>query len=246
MHAFLKKLGLNDKEARVYLTTLQLGEARASRIAKNAGLNRSTTYVLLEKLRAKHFIREYKQGSVAAFIAISPEELSTLLERRKKNVELQLEKLRAYRDELEALRPKFSSVPRVRQYEGEKALGVVYEALQDEVVWSTLFNPAPVFELFAKQYSTIVVSDRISKGTVREIMPDTIISREIQRRYMSDKRHIRLLKDSNVFESNVFILKNKVFFITFVGKRFYVLEIEDKPIVQGQQLLFDSLWQSLG
>lgn len=49
----LQQYGLSEKEAKVYLTTLQLGSAPGSSIARNAGENRATVYTLLKELQKR-------------------------------------------------------------------------------------------------------------------------------------------------------------------------------------------------
>jgi sugar-specific transcriptional regulator TrmB len=51
----LEKLGFSSKEADVYISLLELGSAIVSDVAKKAGINRSTAYVLLESLAKKGF-----------------------------------------------------------------------------------------------------------------------------------------------------------------------------------------------
>ena len=55
---FLKNLGLNDKEANIYLALLQLGKSTATKIAKKSGLKRPTTYVIIEQLIDKGFVQK--------------------------------------------------------------------------------------------------------------------------------------------------------------------------------------------
>ena len=49
----IKDLGLNDKEAKVYLALLKFGEANVSDIADEAGMKRPTVYVILDEIRKK-------------------------------------------------------------------------------------------------------------------------------------------------------------------------------------------------
>ena len=57
----LKKLNFSDKEARVYLALLELGEAPVQKIAEKAKVNRATTYVILESLKKKTAARTIKK-----------------------------------------------------------------------------------------------------------------------------------------------------------------------------------------
>ena len=49
----LRNFGLNDKEARVYVALLELGQTTAYAIAERSGLKRPTVYVILDDLRQK-------------------------------------------------------------------------------------------------------------------------------------------------------------------------------------------------
>ena len=46
----LKQLGLEEKQAKIYLASLELGPDTAQNIAYKASLKRPTTYVILEEL----------------------------------------------------------------------------------------------------------------------------------------------------------------------------------------------------
>jgi sugar-specific transcriptional regulator TrmB len=49
----IQNYGFSDKEAKIYLTTLELGSAIASTIARRAELKRVTVYALLNDMKRK-------------------------------------------------------------------------------------------------------------------------------------------------------------------------------------------------
>ena len=58
----LTKVGLDEKEAKIYVALLDLGSEKVHEIAKKAGVKRPTAYVILEQLYAKNFvIKTYHQ-----------------------------------------------------------------------------------------------------------------------------------------------------------------------------------------
>lgn len=59
----LKNLGLNEKEARVYLAALELGEASVQEIAQKSGVKRVTAHVAIEKLKTEGLLYEEKKAS---------------------------------------------------------------------------------------------------------------------------------------------------------------------------------------
>ncbi|MDP3956786.1 MAG: helix-turn-helix domain-containing protein [bacterium] len=70
----LMRLGLEDKEAKIYLALLALGRATAYEIAKKAELKRPTVYVVLDSLRLKNLVLKIPHAKKQIFIAKSPEE----------------------------------------------------------------------------------------------------------------------------------------------------------------------------
>jgi HTH-type transcriptional regulator, sugar sensing transcriptional regulator len=79
----LNTLGLNEKEARVYLSAITLGPTTILNIAKNSGLIRSTVYSVIETLKEKGLINIEINGWKKLFVAESPEKLEQLLELRR-------------------------------------------------------------------------------------------------------------------------------------------------------------------
>lgn len=71
----IENIGLSRKEAQVYLALLRTGQASATLVAKNSGLKRPTTYLILEDLRKKGFVMKMPGDKKQMFIAKSPEEI---------------------------------------------------------------------------------------------------------------------------------------------------------------------------
>ena len=64
---FLKQLGLLEKEAKVYLASLELGEATVLELAKKSALNRTTVYVEIEKLGQRGLVSSIEKGKKRYF-----------------------------------------------------------------------------------------------------------------------------------------------------------------------------------
>ena len=58
----LVEIGLNEKEAKVYLASLELGQSAVQGISSRSGVNRATTYFIIEGLTAKGLISSFHQG----------------------------------------------------------------------------------------------------------------------------------------------------------------------------------------
>ena len=69
----LKKFGLSEKEARVYLAALELGQASVQDIAKKSAVNRATTYLMIESLEKRGLMYKLIKNKKKLFAADTPE-----------------------------------------------------------------------------------------------------------------------------------------------------------------------------
>lgn len=125
----LKKLGLSEKEAKVYLAALELGGRTAQEIAKKAGVNRATTYVLLLAMIKKGLASSFTKGKKTLFTAEPPEQLDHLLRKQEEQIFEQRRDLEKMIPELRALYNRAEAKPKIRFFEGYDGI----RAMIDEV-----------------------------------------------------------------------------------------------------------------
>ena len=75
----LEEFGLSEKEARVYLASLELGEATASDIAIKGNLPRTLVYDILERLIGQGLISYSIKNNKKHFLAVHPKEFLTII-----------------------------------------------------------------------------------------------------------------------------------------------------------------------
>src|SRR3989339_585321 len=98
----LRNVGLSDKEIEIYLSALKLGPQPASVLARSAGLNRTTTYAILETLFRKGLISQFIKAEIKYFSVISVDNLVSFVERK-------INDLRRTKTDLEILIPQIMS-----------------------------------------------------------------------------------------------------------------------------------------
>lgn len=118
----LTDVGLNDKEAAVYLACLSLGPCRIADLAHAAGLKRTTVYSIVEGLLHQGVLTTELRGMKKLTSAIAPEMLETVLARR-------LSGFRASLPRLQALYNVNGEERAIRSYEGAAAIETLYEEL---------------------------------------------------------------------------------------------------------------------
>jgi HTH-type transcriptional regulator, sugar sensing transcriptional regulator len=118
----LKNLGLNEKEAKVYLALLQLGKTTAYSVAVRSGLKKPTTYVILKQLIEKGFAYNVPRAKKQQFMAISPDECVAIAKEKIKLSEQDL-------PELLALKKKRELRANVAYFEGVRGAEEMYKNL---------------------------------------------------------------------------------------------------------------------
>ena len=79
----VKNIGLNDKEARVYLACLELGSSPVAEIARRARVNRVTAYDVLEKLMKKGMVNTFLKAGTRLYDATDPQMIAAEFKRRQ-------------------------------------------------------------------------------------------------------------------------------------------------------------------
>ncbi|MBS1369993.1 MAG: hypothetical protein HPZ91_08585 [Lentisphaeria bacterium] len=119
----LESLGLNGRQAKVYLALLQLGSASAIEIAKTTRFKHPTVYDVLDVLKERRLVSETFEGGRKLFSAENPNQLRLAEEERRRTLEDLL-------PDLQALYSGGSCRPRVRVYLGPEGM----EAVDDELL----------------------------------------------------------------------------------------------------------------
>src|SRR3989338_6958761 len=122
----LVAIGLNNKEAGVYMAVLELGRATVSVIARKAGINRTTGYDILDSLITKGLIRISGKEPKQEYVAESPDRIERLLKDQLAEKQKQLEHASKLIPQLKSSH-KIEDRPQVRFYEGKQGLIDVYE-----------------------------------------------------------------------------------------------------------------------
>ncbi len=162
----LKKLGLKDKEAAVYVACLQLGPSPVQNIARKAKVVRATTYVILEGLMQMALVTHYKEGKKTLFVAEPPRQLGTLIDKQKAELDEKQEELDELLPQLQVIMKAGEGRPSVRYFAGLDGL----RAMRQEMVMYTQpggewyhFTPMDHLNAIFPQEEVKYVRQRIAK-----------------------------------------------------------------------------------
>lgn len=235
----LEKVGLNEKEASVYLALLELGTASVLSIAVKAGLKRPTTYLILDDLVARGLVSLVPQSKKALYTAEAPERLISDI--RKKE-----ELLKRFLPNLEALHNAKKEKPNVQLFQGKEGVRQVYEKVFEKgEVW--FFGTIrEVSRLDPQGLKDFLKKTKESRVQVREIITDTLEDREYSTKWrgQSDTHHIRFIPTGmNYAVSDSAVFGDSVVFFSFHPQAFAVM-ITSREISGTLRTLFEMAWQS--
>ena len=237
----LRTLGLSDKEARIYLSLLQLGPATPYKMAKRSGLKRPTAYVIADELVEKGCAVK-APGEKHTYIARPPEVIygeheAKMLEAKKTLPELQ------------ALKGGVADRPGILYFEGldgfKRALMYKLDEVHDIEVVGFYANP----DFLTKE--SVALSAEMNQRwidqniSVRGILTESETLKAFEDFMKESSVHTKIipkdLYNSNAsFEFYPNFIKI-LFFDTSMG-----LVIESPTVAKAMRQIFELLWARLG
>jgi sugar-specific transcriptional regulator TrmB len=243
----LQKIGLSEKEARVYNALLESGEATAQELTIRADINRATTYIVLENLLQRGLVNRWHKKKKIVFSLDSPRQILELLEKQKEDVEVKIKIAKEMLPELEMFQRVTGEKAKVRFFEGREGIKMI----QKDLLHS---NPKSMDEVFNINYA--LKQFPASKNDHRQ----NLIKKKIQSRSIAVydpkipipkspllyKEQRRYLPQSKApFNAEFVVYNNKTVILSIKGDYMGVI-IENKAVADGFRFLFELAWQGAG
>ena len=239
----LKQIGLSDKEAKVYLASLELGKASVQDIAKKAGVNRTTAYIMIESLMKRSLLYTTKAGKRLNYIAENPEKILELIRLRKKEFEENEHNITSILPELKSIYNLGPEKPRIRFFEGKEVAKSIFEDV-------LTIKPKTVDEIYSADFLREVLSQEESKAIHDRLVAEKIKIRNLYTRIggpfstppeQSEERF--LPQDKFPVSADIVIYDKKIDPTALRGKLIGVI-IESEEISHTMQTLFNLAWET--
>lgn len=244
----LKKLGLSDKEAKLYLTSLQRGPETAPTLAKLSDIVRPTAYVIIDSLVKKGLMSTAEKGKKMYYVAESPNHLLTLVRLQKNELDEKEREIIKLIPELESLANVKGEKPKVRIFEGKEGLDAMKEILL-KLKTKEIRVFSPIDELFGlfteKAHTETLTRRRVERGIKSRVIYTSKrgpVFKETDKLYNRESKFVAP-KDFP-FKSGIDIYDNNVTFNNFHGKIIGIV-IEDEQIAATMKAIFDLLWKKI-
>lgn len=248
--------GFTDKEARVYVSLLELDGGFPSRIAEYAGLNRSTTYKILMNLSVRGIVNEIEKKNKIFYQIEKPEKLLRYSENKVRQAEDSVEKIKKILPDIDGLFGQGKNRPKITYFDNVDGILSIYsDRIINQKPYDMLAFSAPGgylefgYDVFFQKY----VKEKERLGiTTRGIITDT----------ERDKKYVKLLFEnvSEKFKPKIKYVPegrfpgsseitiygtNKVSIVNFEKNKLAGIIIEDYSIHNMLKTVFELTWNSL-
>ncbi len=244
--AVLRSVGLDEKEAQLYLCGLQLNAAPASDYAKATQLNRITAYNTLESLVQKGLFTLVRKARGKWYSPVPPDQLSLEVQKNARALERMVPELRSMQGTSERR-------PRVRFYEGWEGVKRVYEDTLTAKGELLNFANSAVVRRYWPAYDNEYVAERVKrKIRLRGIAPDDETGRRVHGEDRKKYREIRLVPSREFdFTNEINIYDHKVAICSFDSglhgnSDMFGVIIESREVAETQRQIFEMAWRYAG
>ncbi|MBD3300799.1 MAG: hypothetical protein GF347_05615 [Candidatus Moranbacteria bacterium] len=244
----LKKIGLSEKEAKVYLSLLKIGKSVIQDIAKQANVNRVTTYNIVDSLSKKGLISTFTQGKKAYYTAESPDRLMRLLELKELDLDETERQFKEYLPELKSIYINSENKPRLKFYEGREGIRSIYEEYfkgKNKMLYkiSNIDKRNSTSIDFTNEFRPIRLKKRIKLKLIYITKNGPIEELKTSKKNLLES--ISVDYNRFAFDSDITIFDNKVALTSFKKSNIFVVLIENKEIAQSIRAIFFHLWKRL-
>lgn len=234
----LQNLGLNEKEAKIYVALLELGQTTAYAVAERCGLKRPTVYVVLDELRQKGLVLKIPHIKKQLWSAKSPDEFFEEAE----------ERLRVARRTLPELLAMTSGAhkPKTLYYEGEKGVRDFLDYGLEKVAGKEFVGfyahaegiPKELLDL-VNDYNFKLKRKNIGIRGIAPEHPTLAYYRERDKEY---SRNMKIVP-YDTYSANISVDIGPTFVRIFAPKDMQGVVIENQDIARTMKQIFEMVWK---
>ena len=236
----LKQLGLEEKEAKVYLAALELGPTSIQNLTKKSAIKRSTVYEMLKSLKEKGLITETTKGKRRLVVASDPENL-------KRSIKAKEQLLNDIMPELKSINNTGYIKPKITFYEGREGFQKIYQnSLDTKEKFIYAIAPSKlIVDIVGEDFSNKYVEERAKRNIQTKLIH--ITSNMAEYKYLDPKsfpktlRHVRFTPPEFIFNNAIVIYGNNVAIMSNKKEGFGFV-VESMDYSQSMKAFYNLLW----
>jgi len=234
----LRKIGLNEKEAKTYLTLLQFGELAVSEISRKTSLNRSQTYDFLRNLTDKGLAAYLIRNNIRYYKATDPTKIDEMLKEKEKVYNQILPKLQ------QLYTPK-GSKPVIEILDGVEGIKtMMLDILKVKQDWYGFNIPGKGPQVLGARAHSFE-KERQDLGIKTKIIcintPDSLK----RAKEFSEMKHtiVKIMPQSYESPASNWIYGDRVIIVFWYPDNPFVVRIIDKKLADSYRDYFNAMWK---
>ena len=237
----LISLGLEEKEAIIYLAALSLGKTSILKIAQISEVKRTTVYDIVDKLIHKGLMFTEKSGWKTYYRAAHPEKIENIIERQKKTLTMMM-------PELENLYKIDGVQSFIREYHGMDAAREVYKDLLDQITWGqdyyVISNQEKWLNLDKEFFLNFTKKRAKFNINIKLLLQDSASAREHQKIQKQLNEEIKMLPPETRLDTNL-VISNNMLVIHQLEEPIKITVIKNPYIARMHKQLFEIMWNKM-
>ncbi|MBU2523432.1 MAG: hypothetical protein KKE23_04045 [Nanoarchaeota archaeon] len=230
----LIELGLSDKEVKVYLALLRLGQSSVTVVSEKANLNRVTTYDILKSLIEQGYVSYAIKEGIKYFEAVDPRRFLDELKERQ-------EKVSSVMKELEGMKSSLKEKPKIEMYEEISGIKSIFQDILNENKEAWFIGAPKMLDRMEFYFPHFIKQKRKQKIFSRVITSDCKEMREYRKTAPKTAMDMRFVDEE--IEITKIIYGDKVAFLTFREHDSIGIMIGSKDVSDFERTMFEILWK---
>jgi sugar-specific transcriptional regulator TrmB len=236
----LAKIGLTERESKVYIAALELGPTGALQISRRTGINRPVVYSNLESLKRRGLIELQLHGIKHKYAAASPDQFDAIISEHK----------RIFYDvlpELLALYNLQGARSQTKYYEGFSGIKTVYESILRDIKSDDPYFVIGSQDSWVEHNEIAWLEEFIERRARRRIdariiLPDTERNRFNLKMDLAWNQKTKLMREP--INTDIIITPQRYVTHDFTPP-ITTIVIENRNIIRSQLQLFRYIWDTL-
>jgi len=227
----LKDLGFEEREIKIYLALIRLGDSPALKISKEIGIDRTTTYDILERLIGRGIVSLYIKNKSKHFSALAPDNLLNYFKEKYSSLENIL-------PDLKKISNHTPELVKCELFYGKEGLKSVGKDIVDKTKEYRVIGIRKEYEEILGYFNEQAIL-KLDQFKAKEI---AIVEKNAKFKKLKNGEY-RYLDKKLLSPITTLIYKNKVVF--FIWKEpYFAVSIENEPLAKAQTEYFNILWKT--
>jgi len=226
----LEKLGLEEKEIKIYLGLLKLNNATATKISDETRIERTLCYSIVNKLIDKGLVSYIIENNVKYFKPAPPERL--------------MQDLKEKEEELKAIMPELINL---RKFKQEKTKAEIYQGKEGmKTVLRDIIKNKKNYICFGEegrfQETLPIYSQQFMKRLEESGIKERVLVKERQKVIKSRNSEFRYVSEEFMYPSSTVVYGDKTAIIVW-SHPFLTILVENKEVADSYKSYFEMLWK---